>query len=98
MNDQEIYDFEFALSFAGEDREIVEQIANKLEVKGIKVFYDAFYKAELLGKDLAIKFKEIYGEKSEYVVLFVSEYYDKKLWTNYEFEIARKAIESRKED
>ena len=62
------------------------------------MFYDAFYKAELLGKDLAIKFKEIYGEKSEYVVLFVSEYYDKKLWTNYEFEIARKAIESRKED
>lgn len=92
------YDFEFSLSFAGEEREIVEKIAKKLEDKGIKIFYDNFYKAELLGKDLAKKFKEIYGEKSEYVVIFVSKNYEKKLWTNFEFEIARKAIESKKED
>jgi len=90
-----IYEFEFALSFAGENWEIVEQVAKILDNKGIKVFYDEFYKAKLLGTDLAVKFKEIYGEKSKYVVVFVSEHYEKKIWTNYEFEIARKAIQSR---
>ena len=90
-----IYEFEFALSFAGENREIVEQVAKILDNRGIKVFYDEFYKAKLLGTDLAVKFKEIYGEKSKYVVVFISEHYEKKLWSNYEFEIARKTIQSR---
>ncbi|MBA7658053.1 hypothetical protein ES703_66001 [subsurface metagenome] len=90
-----IYEFDLALSFAGENREIVEQVAKILDNRRIKVFYDEFYKAKLLGTDLAVKFKEIYGEKSKYVVVFVSEHYEKKLWSNYEFEIARKAIQSR---
>ena len=92
-----MYEFDFALSFAGQDREIIEKIAIKLRDKGIIVFYDNFYKADLLGKDLSDHFKEIYGgRKSKYVVIFISENYNLKDWTNFEFEIARKAEKFRK--
>lgn len=35
-------EFEIALSFAGEDRAYVDQVANLLRDSGIKVFYDIF--------------------------------------------------------
>ncbi|TMP76812.1 molecular chaperone Tir, partial [Pseudoalteromonas phenolica] len=35
-------EFEIALSFAGEDREYVDQVANLLKDSGVKVFYDLF--------------------------------------------------------
>ena len=89
---EQIYKFDFALSFASQDREIIEKIAIMLRDKGINVFYDNFYKADLLGKDLSNHFKEIYGgKKSKYVVIFISENYILKDWANFEFEIAKKA-------
>lgn len=36
-----------ALSFAGEDREYVDQVANLLRDSGVKVFYDKFEEANL---------------------------------------------------
>ena len=38
-------EFDIALSFAGEDRKYVDQVANLLRNSGVKVFYDLFEEA-----------------------------------------------------
>ncbi|VEI70449.1 Uncharacterized protein containing a TIR (Toll-Interleukin 1-resistance) domain [Serratia fonticola] len=84
-------DFDIALSFAGEDREYVQQVANLLIQSGVKVFYDSFEEANLWGKDLYSYLNEIYKDKALYTIMFISEHYSKKLWTNHE----RKAMQAR---
>ncbi|WP_299604447.1 TIR domain-containing protein [uncultured Aquimarina sp.] len=78
------YEYDVALSFAGENRAYVEKVANSLNKKGIKVFYDLFEEANLWGKNLYEYLSEIYQSKARYTVLFVSSFYNKKLWTNHE--------------
>jgi len=45
-------EFEIALSFAGENRTYVDQVANLLRDSGVKVFYDLFEEASPWGKNL----------------------------------------------
>jgi len=78
------YEYDVALSFAGENRAYVEEVANSLKVKNVKVFYDLFEEANLWGKNLYEYLSEIYQNKARYTVLFVSSFYNKKLWTNHE--------------
>lgn len=78
------YDYDVVLSFAGEDREYVEKVANYLLYKNIRVYYDRFNTVENWGKDLYVHFDEIYRKKARYCVMFLSKYYAEKLWTNHE--------------
>ncbi|WP_423807222.1 TIR domain-containing protein [Photobacterium damselae] len=84
-------DFEYliSLSFAGEDREYVGQIAEGLKNSGISVFYDIYEQASLWGKDLYEHLTEVYQNKSKYVIVFISEHYEKKLWTTHERKMAQ---------
>jgi len=89
------YKYDIALSFAGEDREYVEKVAEILKQNGVKVFYDKFEEAELWGKDLGIQFEFVYARSAKYCILFISEFYKNKLWTNYEIRNAiSRAIET----
>ena len=83
------YTYEVALSFAGEDREYVEQVAKHLRARGIKTFYDDYEKVDLWGKNLYSHLTEIYKDKARYVVMFISTHYAKKVWTNLERESAQ---------
>ncbi len=78
------YEYDVALSFAGENRAYVEEVANSLKMKGVKVFYDLFDEANLWGKNLYEYLSEIYQNKARYTVLFISGFYNQKLWTNHE--------------
>jgi len=89
MSDQR--EFDIALSFAGEDRSYVDQVANLLRDSGVKVFYDLFEEANLWGKNLYDYLSDIYMNKAVYTIMFVSEHYAKKLWTSHE----RKAMQAR---
>lgn len=84
-------EFEIALSFAGEDREYVDQVANLLRNSGVKVFYDRFEEANLWGKNLYDYLTEIYMDKALYTIMFISDDYSKKLWTGHE----RQAMQAR---
>ena len=75
--------YDFAFSFAGEDRALVEQIKQGLQ--GYTVFYDNDYQNELCGKDLYNYLRKLYLERCKYVVCFLSKNYSKKVWTNLEF-------------
>lgn len=80
--------FDVALSFAGEDRDYVEQVANILKDLGVTVFYDRFEQVNLWGADLAEHLGKIYGADSRYVVLFASRHYAAKAWPNHEKQFA----------
>jgi hypothetical protein len=75
--------YDVALSFAGEDRAYVEEVAITLKGAGVNVFYDKFESAQLWGKNLIDHLAEIY-RNSRYVVMFVSKAYVEKAWTNHE--------------
>lgn len=76
--------FDVALSFAGEDRDYVEDVASALQDLGLTVFYDRFEQVDLWGKDLADHLGEVYGKDSRFVVLFASRHYAAKAWPNHE--------------
>lgn len=82
--------YDFAFSFAGEDRNIVEEI--KKELKGYSIFYDEDYKSELCGKDLYHYLREIYMNQATYVVCFISKYYTQKVWTTLEFSAIKERL------
>lgn len=76
--------YDVALSFAGEDREYVEAVAVGLRDAGVSVFYDAFEKAGLWGKNLVDHLADIYKNRSRYVVMFISRAYVDKAWPRHE--------------
>jgi hypothetical protein len=78
------YEFDVAISFAGEDRDIADEIATKLKASGVRVFYDKFEEVDLWGKDLYEHLDDIYSKKARFCVMLLSEYYAKKAWTNHE--------------
>ncbi len=93
---ERIYDV--ALSFAGEDREYVEQVASNLRESGVKVFYDKHEEVSLWGKDLYTHFDDIYRNQARYMVMFVSEHYARKVWSNHERRSAQaRALQEKQE-
>ena len=90
--------YHVTLSFAGEDRQHAEELANLLKSGGYSVFYDKYEPAELWGKDLYAHFSSVYKDQAEYCIMFLSQYYAQKLWTNHERKNAQaRAFEENRE-
>jgi TIR domain len=87
--DARVYEFDVALSFAGEDRAHAEGLAKLLRDSDVRVFYDEFVKSTLWGKDLYQHLETIYKDQAKYCVVFVSEAYIKKNWTKHELRQAQ---------
>lgn len=83
--------YDIAISFAGEDRPLAEQLASFLVTKGLNVFYDEYAKAELWGKDLYSHLQTIYRTEAKFCLMLISEHYATKQWTNHE----RRAAQAR---
>jgi hypothetical protein len=82
-------EYDVAVSFAGEDRKIVEQFVEYVRQRGVKVFYDDYERDTLWGKDLYQHLDDVYRHRARYCVIFVSESYAKKLWTRHELKSAQ---------
>jgi hypothetical protein len=76
--------YDVCLSFAGEDRDYVEEVARHLTELGVSRFYDTDEQADLWGKNLVEHLDEIYRKDSRFCVMFVSEAYVRKMWTRHE--------------
>lgn len=83
------YEYEVVLSFAGEDRAYVNQLASILRRRGVKIFFDIYEKHTLWGKNLYTHLSEVYQNQARYCVMFISKHYAIKLWTNHEREAAQ---------
>ena len=90
--------WDVALSFAGAQRDYVEQVAQALKARGVRCFYDADEQIELWGKYLAEELPAIYGEQAAAVVVFVSAEYAARDWTRLERRAALdRAVRERRE-
>jgi len=83
MGDDAEFEFDVAVSFAGEDREFVVDVVRSVK-DDLHVFYDEDYLYETWGEDLVEYFSELYQRRARFVVMFVSTHYAEKLWTNVE--------------
>lgn len=81
--------YDVALSFAGEDRSHAEGLADALVARNVRVFYDLHEKETLWGKDLYQYLADVYHKRARYCVVFVSQHYASKLWTNHELKAAQ---------
>jgi tetratricopeptide (TPR) repeat protein len=91
------FDFDVAISCAGEDRRPAERLAKSLRTKGFSVFYDLDYRSYLWGKKEG-EFQRIYGPASRFFVPIISAHYKEKEWCRFEFDIAREEAKKRKEE
>jgi hypothetical protein len=77
-------DYDVAVTFAGEDREYVEEVVAGVKAAGFSVFYDEDNPAELWGEELTEYFPKVYEERARYAVMFISKHYAAKSWTRLE--------------
>ena len=90
--------WDVALSFAGAQRDYVEQVARELTAWGVRCFYDADEEIDLWGKFLPEELPAIYGEQAAVVVVFVSAEYAARDWTRLERRAALdRAVRERRE-
>lgn len=76
--------YDVSLSFAGEDRPYVSQVAEYIRNRGFRVFYDSFFEIDLWGKNLIEELDRIYRHESKFVIIFISKSYVEKEWTKIE--------------
>ena len=92
------WQWDVALSFAAAQRGYVEQVAQALQTRGVRCFYDADEQIDLWGKYLAEALPVIYGEQAAAVVVFVSAEYAARDWTRHERRAAlARAVRERRE-
>ena len=76
--------WDVALSFAGAQRDYIDQVAQALKARGIRCFHDADEKVRLWGTHLAEELPRIYARESAVVVVFLSADYAGRDWTRLE--------------
>lgn len=81
--------YDIGLSFAGEERSYVEEVAKELKNLGIRVFYDNYETQDLWGKDLYQHLNNVYKNECKYCIIFISQNYAKKVWTRHELKAAQ---------
>jgi hypothetical protein len=83
------YDFDIAVSFAGEDRTYVHQFVGRLKANGLEVFYDEDKLAEMWGENLLDFLQAVYKRRARYAILFISQHYVDKKWPGHERQAAQ---------
>ncbi|MGH6847825.1 MAG: hypothetical protein ACREC0_10415 [Methylocella sp.] len=86
--------FAIGLSFPGEHRDFVEQVAGHLASAFGKdrVLYDKYYEAEFARMGLDVYLPKLYRTQSELIVLFLCPEYAAKRWCNLEWRHIRQLI------
>ena len=77
-------DYDFALSFAGNEREIAKKIFSRLQARELAVFYDENEQSDILSEDIEEYLFPIYNSKAAYVIPLLSKHYPNRVWTKFE--------------
>ncbi|MEK6758716.1 MAG: hypothetical protein AABY51_03000 [Deltaproteobacteria bacterium] len=80
------YEYDFAISFAGENRDLARFIAEQLEILDAHVFYDEHFEANFLGKTWSEQFKKIFSTDSRLVICVLDKNHKEKIWPTFERE------------
>lgn len=92
------YEYDVAVSFAGSDRAVVDNLVRVLKARGLEVFYDFDQQAQLWGKNLRKELARVYGRQAQYMIVCLSDDYPERDWTTFELEIGMNAASKRTED
>jgi hypothetical protein len=86
--------FSIALSFPGEYRTFVENVASNLAATFTKdrLLYDKYLEAEFARLDLDTYLPNLYRNESELVVIFLCQEYKNKHWCNLEWRFIKQLI------
>lgn len=86
--------FDVSFTFAGESRDLVEQVVKELErtIDKNYIFYDNYYISQLARPSLDILLQDIYRNRSKLIVIFLCEKYQDKKWCGLEFRAIREMI------
>jgi hypothetical protein len=79
-------EYDFAISFAGENRELARHIAEQLGLLDAHVFFDEHFETNFLGKAWSDQFERIFGRDSRLVVCILDRNYKDKIWPTFERE------------
>lgn len=92
--------FRIALSFPGEHRDFVRQVAERLAAAcgRHRILYDEWYEAEFARVNLDTYLQNLYHKESELIVVFLCVDYEKKEWCGLEWRAIRDLIKQRRDD
>lgn len=76
--------YDFALSFAGVDREFAQALFDALQEMEFEVFYDRNEQHRILAEDIEDYLRPIYQSDAEFVVALLGPDYPKRIWTKFE--------------
>jgi hypothetical protein len=76
--------YDFALSFAGENRDLASKINELLLEHEISIFYDKNEQSRILAENVEEYLAPIYKSEAYFVIVLLSKDYPKKIWTKFE--------------
>ncbi len=85
--------YDFALSFAGSDRDVSEAIFNELTASEVEVFYDKNEQHRILAEDVEEYLRPIYQSEAQFVIVLLGPDYPKRIWTKIESEAFKNRFE-----
>lgn len=83
-DDTRDFEWDIAISFAGENRALAEFIGQQLGELDISVFYDKNYEDNYLGGTWSKEFLDIFLNKSRFVVAILDKHHKDKVWPTFE--------------
>lgn len=82
------FPYEIVITYASENIEYVNEVAERLKGAGIRLFYAPFEEPELWGKSLSKQLDAIYRNLGRHCLMFVSQDYARKVWPTFESKVA----------
>lgn len=76
--------YDFALSFAGENRDLAQTLNSKMLEREVSIFYDKNEQHRILASNVEDYLAPIYNSEAEFVIVLLSKNYPKKIWTKFE--------------
>ncbi|WP_243735313.1 TIR domain-containing protein [Paenibacillus turpanensis] len=78
--------YDYALSFAGSDRDVAEALFSNLVEEEVSVFYDKNEQHRILAENVEEYLSPIYRSEAQFVVVLLGPDYPKRIWTRFESE------------
>ena len=76
--------YDFALSFAGADRDVAEALFKNISENEVEVFYDKNEQHRILAEDVEEYLRPIYQTEAQFVIVLLGREYPKRIWTKIE--------------
>ena len=85
--------YDFALSFAGADRDIAELLKLALLDEGFEVFYDRDEQHRIIGEDVQKYLAPIYRTEARFVIPLLGQEYPQRVWAKFESSSSNRVLE-----